>query len=31
MDEAEAQSLPVDLKILMLTLWRVIKAEGVQH
>jgi O-antigen biosynthesis protein WbqP len=27
----EAQSLPVDLKILMLTLWRVIKAEGVQH
>lgn len=25
------QSLPLDLKILMLTLWRVIKAEGVQH
>jgi O-antigen biosynthesis protein WbqP len=27
----EAQSLPLDLKIMMLTLWRVIKAEGVQH
>jgi O-antigen biosynthesis protein WbqP len=27
----EAQSLRVDLKILMLTLWRVLKAEGVQH
>jgi O-antigen biosynthesis protein WbqP len=26
-----AQSLPLDLKILMLTLWRVLKAEGVQH
>jgi len=27
----EAQSLPLDLKIMTLTLWRVIKAEGVQH
>jgi O-antigen biosynthesis protein WbqP len=27
----QAQSLPVDLKILMLTLWRVIQAKGVQH
>jgi O-antigen biosynthesis protein WbqP len=27
----EAQSLGVDLKILLLTLWRVLKAEGVQH
>jgi O-antigen biosynthesis protein WbqP len=27
----EAQSFAMDLKILMLTLWRVIKAEGVQH
>jgi O-antigen biosynthesis protein WbqP len=27
----EAQSLSLDLKILMLTLWRVLKAEGVQH
>lgn len=27
----EAQSLSMDVKILMLTLWRVIKAEGVQH
>jgi O-antigen biosynthesis protein WbqP len=27
----EAQSLGVDLKILMLTLWRVLRAEGVQH
>jgi len=26
-----AQSLHVDLKIIMLTLWRVLKAEGVQH
>jgi len=27
----ESRSLPLDLKILMLTLWRVLKAEGVQH
>lgn len=27
----EAQSLPLDLKIITLTLWRVIKAEGVRH
>jgi O-antigen biosynthesis protein WbqP len=27
----EAQSLPLDLKIMTLTLWRVIKAEGVRH
>jgi O-antigen biosynthesis protein WbqP len=27
----EAQSLPLDLKIMTLTVWRVIKAEGVQH
>jgi O-antigen biosynthesis protein WbqP len=26
-----AQSLPLDLKIIVLTLWRVLKAEGVQH
>ncbi len=26
-----AQSLGVDLKILLLTLWRVLRAEGVQH
>jgi O-antigen biosynthesis protein WbqP len=26
-----AQSLPLDLKIIALTLWRVLKAEGVQH
>lgn len=26
-----AQSLPLDLKIISLTLWRVLKAEGVQH
>lgn len=26
-----AQSLPLDLKIITLTLWRVLKAEGVQH
>ncbi|MGD0790754.1 MAG: sugar transferase [Terriglobales bacterium] len=26
-----AQSLPLDLKIIALTLWRVIKAEGVHH
>jgi O-antigen biosynthesis protein WbqP len=26
-----AQSLPLDLKIIALTLWRVMKAEGVQH
>jgi len=26
-----AQSLPLDLKILALTLWRVFRAEGVQH
>lgn len=26
-----AQSLPLDLKILLLTLWRVLRAEGVQH
>ena len=26
-----AQSLPLDLKIMALTLWRVLKAEGVQH
>jgi O-antigen biosynthesis protein WbqP len=25
------QSLPLDLKIIALTLWRVLKAEGVQH
>jgi O-antigen biosynthesis protein WbqP len=27
----ETQSLPLDLKIMTLTLWRVIKAEGVRH
>ncbi len=27
----EAQSLRLDLKILLLTLWRVLKAEGVRH
>lgn len=27
----EAQSLPLDLKIIALTLWRVFKAEGVRH
>ena len=27
----DGQSLSLDLKILMLTLWRVLKAEGVQH
>lgn len=27
----DAQSFPLDLKIMTLTLWRVIKAEGVQH
>jgi O-antigen biosynthesis protein WbqP len=27
----EAQSLGLDLKIIVLTLWRVLKAEGVQH
>jgi O-antigen biosynthesis protein WbqP len=27
----EAQSLPLDLKIMTLTLWRVLKAEGVHH
>jgi O-antigen biosynthesis protein WbqP len=27
----KAQSLPLDLKIMTLTLWRVIKAEGVKH
>jgi O-antigen biosynthesis protein WbqP len=27
----EAQSLSLDLKIMSLTLWKVIKAEGVQH
>jgi O-antigen biosynthesis protein WbqP len=27
----QAQSLPLDLKILMLTFWRVLKAQGVQH
>jgi O-antigen biosynthesis protein WbqP len=27
----ESQSLPLDLKILILTLWKVLKAEGVQH
>jgi O-antigen biosynthesis protein WbqP len=27
----EAQSLPLDLKIMTLTLWRVINAEGVRH
>jgi O-antigen biosynthesis protein WbqP len=26
-----ARSLPLDLKILALTLWRVLKSEGVQH
>ena len=26
-----AQSLPLDLKIMALTLWRVLKTEGVQH
>ncbi len=26
-----AQSFPLDLKIIALTLWRVLKAEGVQH
>jgi O-antigen biosynthesis protein WbqP len=26
-----SQSLPLDLKILTLTLWKVLKAEGVQH
>jgi O-antigen biosynthesis protein WbqP len=26
-----AQSLPLDVKIILLTLWRVLKAEGVQH
>jgi O-antigen biosynthesis protein WbqP len=26
-----AHSLPLDMKIVMLTLWRVLKAEGVQH
>jgi O-antigen biosynthesis protein WbqP len=26
-----SQSLPLDLKILILTFWRVLKAEGVQH
>ena len=33
-DDAEymaAQSLLLDLKILALTLWRVLRAEGVQH
>jgi hypothetical protein len=28
---SEPQSLLLDLKILALTLWRVLKAEGVQH
>jgi O-antigen biosynthesis protein WbqP len=27
----QAQSLPLDLKIIFLTMWRVLKAEGVQH
>jgi O-antigen biosynthesis protein WbqP len=27
----DAQSLPLDLKIMTLTLWRVLKAEGVHH
>jgi len=27
----QAQSFPLDLKIIALTLWRVLKAEGVQH
>jgi O-antigen biosynthesis protein WbqP len=27
----ETQSLPLDLKIMTLTVWRVIKAKGVQH
>jgi O-antigen biosynthesis protein WbqP len=26
-----AQSLPLDLKIIALTLWRVLKADGIQH
>jgi O-antigen biosynthesis protein WbqP len=30
-DYMAAQSLALDLKILMLTLWRVLKAEGVRH
>ena len=30
-DYMQAQSLPLDLKIIFLTMWRVLKAEGVQH
>jgi lipopolysaccharide/colanic/teichoic acid biosynthesis glycosyltransferase len=26
-----AHSLPLDLKIITLTLWKVLKADGVQH